>query len=32
MKIVRTVVWVLLLVALLLFAALNWKPVEVKVG
>jgi len=31
MKIVRTVVWVLLLVALLLFSALNWKPVEVKV-
>jgi len=31
MKIVRTVVWVLLLVALLVFSALNWKPVEVKV-
>jgi putative membrane protein len=31
MKIVRTVVWVLLLVALLLFSALNWQPVEVKV-
>ena len=31
MKIARTVVWVLLLVALLVFSALNWKPVEVKV-
>jgi uncharacterized integral membrane protein len=31
MKIVRTVVWVLLLVALLVFSALNWNPVEVKV-
>ena len=31
MKIVRTVVWVLLLVALLVFSALNWKPVEVKI-
>ena len=31
MKIVRTVVWVLLLVALLIFSAFNWKPVEVKI-
>ena len=31
MKIVRTVVWVLLLVALLMFSAFNWKPVEVKI-
>jgi len=31
MQIVRTIVWVLLLVALLLFSAFNWKPVEVKI-
>jgi putative membrane protein len=31
MKIVRTVVWVLLLVALLIFSGFNWKPVEVKI-
>ena len=31
MKIVRTVVWVLLLVALLIFSANNWNPVEVKI-
>ena len=31
MKIVRTVVWVLLLVALLIFAVNNWSPVEVKI-
>jgi len=31
MKIVRTVVWVLLLVALLIFAINNWRPVEVKI-
>ena len=31
MKIVRTIVWVLLLVALLVFSAFNWKPVEVKI-
>ena len=31
MKIVRTIVWVLLLVALLIFSAFNWKPVEVKI-
>ena len=31
MKIVRTVVWVLLLVALLIFAVNNWDPVEVKI-
>ena len=31
MKIVRTVVWVLLLVALLIFSALNWEVVEVTI-
>ena len=31
MQIVRTIVWVLLLVALLLFSAFNWNPVEVKI-
>jgi lipopolysaccharide assembly protein A len=31
MKIVRTVVWVLLLVGLLIFAVNNWNPVEVKI-
>ena len=31
MKIVRTIVWVLLLAALLVFSAFNWKPVEVKI-
>lgn len=31
MHIVRTVVWVLLLVALLLFSLNNWNPVEVKI-
>jgi uncharacterized integral membrane protein len=31
MQIVRTIVWVLLLVALLVFSAFNWKPVEVKI-
>ena len=31
MKIVRTIVWVLLLVALLIFAVNNWNPVEVKI-
>src|SRR5688500_3517938 len=31
MKIVRTIVWVLLLVALLIFSANNWNPVEVKI-
>ena len=31
MQIVRTFVWVLLLVALLVFSAFNWKPVEVKI-
>ena len=31
MKIVRTIVWVLLLVALLIFSGFNWKPVEVKI-
>ncbi len=31
MNIVRTIVWVLLLVALLMFSAFNWKPVEVKI-
>lgn len=31
MQIVRTIVWVLLLAALLVFSAFNWKPVEVKI-
>lgn len=31
MQIVRTIVWVLLLAALLLFSAFNWIPVEVKI-
>jgi lipopolysaccharide assembly protein A len=31
MKIVRTIVWVLLLVALVIFAVNNWTPVEVKI-
>jgi putative membrane protein len=31
MKIVRTIVWVLLLVALLIFSVFNWNPVEVKI-
>jgi lipopolysaccharide assembly protein A len=31
MKIVRTIVWVLLLVALVIFAVNNWSPVEVKI-
>ena len=31
MKIVRTIVWVLLLVALLIFSINNWNPIEVKI-
>ena len=31
MKIVRTVVWVLLLIGLLIFSVNNWNPVEVKI-
>jgi hypothetical protein len=31
MQIVRTVVWVLLLVALLIFSFFNWKPVDVQI-
>jgi hypothetical protein len=31
MQIVRTIVWVLLLVALLGFSFFNWKPVEVQI-
>ena len=31
MKIVRTIVWVLLLVVLLVFSINNWNPVEVKI-
>lgn len=31
MQIVRTIVWVLLLVALLLFSVNNWQDVEVKI-
>ena len=31
MKIIRTIVWVLLLVALLIFSVNNWNPVEVKI-
>lgn len=31
MQIVRTIVWVVVLIALLVFTALNWRPVEVKI-
>ena len=31
MQIIRTIVWVLLLVVLLLFSVNNWNPVEVKI-
>jgi putative membrane protein len=31
MQIVRTIVWVLLLVALVIFSINNWSPVEVKI-
>jgi len=31
MQIVRTIVWVLLLVVLLIFSINNWSPVEVKI-
>jgi len=31
MKYVRTIVWVLLLVALVIFAVNNWNPIEVKI-
>jgi uncharacterized integral membrane protein len=31
MEIVRTIVWVLLLVVLLIFSINNWNPVEVKI-
>jgi putative membrane protein len=31
MQIVKTIVWVLLLAALLVFCAFNWNPVEVKI-
>ena len=31
MQVVRTIVWVLLLAALLVFSAFNWAPVEVKI-
>jgi len=31
MKIVRTIVWVLLLVALVIFSAMNWKQIDVKI-
>jgi putative membrane protein len=31
MKIFRTIVWVLLLIALLIFSINNWNPVEVKI-
>ena len=31
MQIVRTIVWVLLLVALVIFSINNWNPVEVKI-
>jgi len=31
MQIVRTIVWVLILVALLIFSYFNWKPVEVQI-
>lgn len=31
MQIIRTIVWVVLLIALLLFSLNNWQPVEVKI-
>jgi len=31
MQLIRTIVWVLLVVALLLFSINNWQPVEVKI-
>ncbi len=31
MQIVRTVIWVVLIVALLLFSLNNWNPVEIKI-
>lgn len=31
MQVVRTIVWVLLLVVLLVFSAFNWQPVELKI-
>ena len=31
MQIIRTVIWVLLLVALVLFSLGNWTPVEIKI-
>ena len=31
MQVVRTVVWVVLLIALLIFSVNNWSPVEVKI-
>lgn len=31
MQIVRTIVWVVLLIAFLLFAINNWRPLEVKI-
>ena len=31
MQIVRTIIWVLILVALLLFTINNWRPIEVKI-
>ena len=31
MQVIRTVVWVVLLIALLLFSLNNWNPVEIKI-
>ena len=31
MQIVRTIVWVVILAALLIFTAFNWNPVEVQI-
>ena len=31
MQVMRTVVWVLLLAALLVFSAFNWRPVEIQI-
>ncbi|AKH41258.1 putative integral membrane protein [Altererythrobacter atlanticus] len=31
MQIIRTIVWVVLLIALLIFSIFNWTPVEVKI-
>ena len=31
MQIVRTIIWIVILVAIAIFSALNWKPIEVNI-